>query len=417
MEGNEVKDKKALKIINIIVSIIFSIFIVFEIFIFISYFAKKNNTIYLCGGLPYIALYSDDEYNFEDGDLVITYKEQLFNDKVVLKHDKNNITVILTGEQFKLNKNKENASNIFSVKIHWLGKFILFMRELYVVLVTIIIVAAIYLIMFVLRSQSNNEYTEQYKKTRIIKDVAILVFIICTYIDIFLIGKIDYKFTKDEKNIYGMNAIQDKNTVENNLTNDIGNTIENVDNNVNNSITIKNNINGSNVNNNRNNNNNGKDNSSNSGSNGDSNDDIVDTGINFEVTENSKSWSQIENLGIFKDEFLKSNKIYPGISGKYEFKVENKSDFYINYKINMEVLSNYNVNLKYKIIKNGEYINNEYKYINEINIPNYDIANGSKDTYIIEWKWIDNDSADTLAGQNADLVKYSLKISISGSQK
>ena len=61
MEGNEVKDKKALKIINIIVSIIFSIFIIFEIFIFISYFAKKNNTIYLCGGLPYIALYSDDE--------------------------------------------------------------------------------------------------------------------------------------------------------------------------------------------------------------------------------------------------------------------------------------------------------------------------------------------------------------------
>ena len=163
------------------------------------------------------------------------------------------------------------------------------------------------------------------------------------------------------------------------------------------------------MNNNRNNNNDSKDNSS--------NDDIIDTGINFEVTENSKSWSQIENLGIFKNEFLKSNKIYPGISGKYEFKVENKSDFYINYKINMEVLSNYNVNLKYKIIKNGEYLNTEYKYINEINIPNYDLANGSKDTYIIEWKWIDNDSADTLAGQNADLVKYSLKISITGSQK
>ena len=363
----------------------------------------------MCGGLPYIALYSDDEYNFEDGDLVITYKEQLFNDKVVLKHDKNNITVILTGEQFKLNKNKENASNIFSVKIHWLGKFILFMRELYAVLVTIIIVLAIYLIMFILRFQSNNEYTKQYKTIRIIKDVIILAFIICAYIDIFLIGKIDYKFAKDEKNIYGMNTIQEQNTIENNFTNDIGNTTENVENNVNNSNIVKNNINGSNVNNNRNNNNDSKDNSS--------NDDIIDTGINFEVTENSKSWSQIENLGIFKNEFLKSNKIYPGISGKYEFKVENKSDFYINYKINMEVLSNYNVNLKYKIIKNGEYLNTEYKYINEINIPNYDLANGSKDTYIIEWKWIDNDSADTLAGQNAELVKYSLKISITGSQK
>ena len=83
--------------------------------------------------------------------------------------------------------------------------------------------------------------------------------------------------------------------------------------------------------------------------------------------------------------------------------------------INDEVI--HGVPSKNKIIKNGEYLNTEYKYINEINIPNYDLANGSKDTYIIEWKWIDNDSADTLAGQNADLVKYSLKISISGSQK
>ena len=65
----------------------------------------------------------------------------------------------------------------------------------------------------------------------------------------------------------------------------------------------------------------------------------------------------------------------------------------------------------------GNNMQQALEYINEINIPNYDLANGSKDTYIIEWKWIDNDSADTLAGQNADLVKYSLKISITGSQK
>ena len=53
------------------------------------------------------------------------------------------------------------------------------------------LVSAIYLIMFILRFQSNNEYTKQYKTIRIIKDVIILAFIICSYIDIFLIGKID----------------------------------------------------------------------------------------------------------------------------------------------------------------------------------------------------------------------------------
>ena len=400
MEEKEVKDRKKLKIVNIIVSIIFSILIIFEVFIFISYFTKKDNTIHIFGKMPYIALYSDETYGFNYGDFVITQDKKLFNN-IVLKYEKDGNVVIIKGEEN--NKSDKSTLDIFKIKLEKLGIIILFMREQYVILSLEIILTLICLIIYVIRSQSKNEYTKDYRMIRRIKDIVILVFFIMTYVNIFMIGKVNYKSGDSNNDKFAMNTVPEQNIVKNNVDNNVNNNLQNdINNNVNNNVN----------NNSRNNSNSNSNNNSNSGSN-----EIIDSDINFVVTEDSKSWNQIGNLGIFKNAYSNSNKIYPGISGKYEFKVENKSDFYINYKINMEVLSNYNVNLKYKIIKNGEYLNTEYKYINEINIPNYDLANGSKDTYIIEWKWIDNDSADTLAGQNADLVKYSLKISITGSQK
>lgn len=400
MEEKEVKDRKKLKIVNIIVSIIFSILIIFEVFIFISYFTKKDNTIHIFGKMPYIALYSDETYGFNYGDLVITQDENLFNN-IVLKYEKDGNVVIIKGEENK--KSEKSTLDIFKIKLEKLGIIILFMREQYVILSLEIILTLICLIIYVIRSQSKNEYTKDYRMIRRIKDIVILVFFIMTYVNIFMIGKVNYKSGDSNNDKFAMNTVPEQNIVKNNVDNNVNNNSQNgINNNVNNNVN----------NNSRNNSNSNSNNNSNSGSN-----EIIDSDINFVVTEDSKSWNQIGNLGIFKNAYSNSNKIYPGISGKYEFKVENKSDFYINYKINMEVLSNYNVNLKYKIIKNGEYLNTEYKYINEINIPNYDLANGSKDTYIIEWKWIDDDQSDTLAGQNADLVKYSLKISISGSQK
>lgn len=400
-----IKEKKSIRIMNIILSVLFSIFIVLEIFILISYFTQKVNSINICGGIPYVALYSDESYGFNDGDLIITFDKNILKDKIIKEYGENGKIIITTGTDYNLLNSTKDANKIFSIKIHNLGKFILFIRELYSILVITILISVIYLMIYIFRFKNNEYYTDRYKRIREIKDIVIFIFIVTTYITMFFIGKATYKNEKKsndnikeyvERNIIDQNTnTQDDNTVNTENTTNIGNNVNNIITNYN-----KGN-NGTNDNN---------DNNS-------TNDNIIDSDINFIVTENSKSWNQLSNLNIFKDEYSKSNKIYPGLSGKYEFRVENKSDFEVEYKINMQVLKNADINLKYKIIKNGVYLNNEYMDIDKISIPNYDISSGKIDTYVIDWKWVDNDSVDTEIGKNAEKINYILKILVNASQK
>ncbi len=391
-----IKERKSIRIMNIILSVLFSIFIVLEIFILISYFTQKVNSINICGGIPYVALYSDESYGFNDGDLIITFDKNILKDKIIKEYGENGKIIITTGTDYNLLNSTKDANKIFSIKIHNLGKFILFIRELYSILVITILISVIYLMIYIFRFKNNEYYTDRYKRIREIKDIVIFIFIVTTYITMFFIGKATYKNEKKsndnikeyvERNIIDQNTnTQDDNTVNTENTTNIGNNVNNI-------IT-----------------------NYNKGNNG-TNDNIIDSDINFIVTENSKSWNQLSNLNIFKDEYSRSNKIYPGLSGKYEFRVENKSDFEVEYKINMQALKNADINLKYKIIKNGIYLNNEYMDIDKIFIPNYDISSGKVDTYVIDWKWIDNDSVDTEIGKNAEKINYILKILVNASQK
>ena len=391
-----IKERKSIRIMNIILSVLFSIFIVLEIFILISYFTQKVNSINICGGIPYVALYSDESYGFNDGDLIITFDKNILKDKIIKEYGENGKIIITTGTDYNLLNSTKDANKIFSIKIHNLGKFILFIRELYSILVITILISVIYLMIYIFRFKNNEYYTDRYKRIREIKDIVIFIFIVTTYITMFFIGKATYKNEKKsndnikeyvERNIIDQNTnTQDDNTVNTENTTNIGNNVNNI-------IT-----------------------NDNKGNNG-TNDNIIDSDINFIVTENSKSWNQLSNLNIFKDEYSRSNKIYPGLSGKYEFRVENKSDFEVEYKINMQALKNADINLKYKIIKNGIYLNNEYMDIDKIFIPNYDISSGKVDTYVIDWKWIDNDSVDTEIGKNAEKINYILKILVNASQK
>lgn len=391
-----IKEKKSIRIMNIILSVLFSIFIVLEIFILISYFTQKVNSINICGGIPYVALYSDESYGFNDGDLIITFDKNILKDKIIKEYGENGKIIITTGTDYNLLNSTKDANKIFSIKIHNLGKFILFIRELYSILVITILISVIYLMIYIFRFKNNEYYTDRYKRIREVKDIVIFIFIVTTYITMFFIGKATYKNEKNsndnikefvEKNIVDQNTnTQDDNTVNTENTTNIGNNVNNI-------ITNDNKGNNS------------------------TKDNIIDSDINFIVTENSKSWNQLSNLNIFKDEYSKSNKIYPGLSGKYEFRVENKSDFEVEYKINMQVLKNADINLKYKIIKNGVYLNNEYMDIDKISIPNYDISSGKIDTYVIDWKWVDNDSVDTEIGKNAEKINYILKILVNASQK
>lgn len=399
----ETKNKKKVNILNIFICILFSIFIIFEICIWIMSFHK--NTINICGYMPYITMYQDKAYGFKEGDLAITNKKDIFNDEVVYKNLYNGDIIILTGNEYDelKNKSKYNAEDIFNLIIKKAGKVILFLREPYIVLIVTILIELVCIIIYTVRASKDDELDKKYKRIRNIKDILIIIFIITTYISIFLIGKIN---TKNSNNKNAYTGTLPENVINNTDANNVSeNSINNIESNTNTNYTQ---------------NKNGNFSTTSGGSSTNSNENtgkVIDTDIEFIVTDSSKSWSQMENLNIFRnDYFYNENKIFPGMIGKYEFNVENKSKYNFKYKISFEEQNNYGINLKYKLIKNGQYLNNEYKSANELNHEECWLSSSSKDVYILEWKWVDNDN-DTQIGENANNVNYNLKISVVGEQE
>ena len=122
-----------------------------------------------------------------------------------------------------------------------------------------------------------------------------------------------------------------------------------------------------------------------------------------------------QTLPIFNNEYFNgTNKIAPGVSGSYDFKVHNESDTNLKYYIKMTEKSEYKVNLKYRLKKEGEYVlGSDTKWVSakelKTKFSNIDIE--GIDNYTLDWKWFDDDKNDYKAGKYMT-SDYSLKITI-----
>lgn len=427
---NKVDKRKTYNIINIILSVIFAIIILFEVVVWIITFINDNSTINIYGSKPYIVKYDDSVYGFKYGDLAIAKElknnsEYVNNTGIVYKtsYKNNNKAVILRQQDFE--QIKSNSLSRYEGKykhsIKKLGKVILFFKELYAVIMTIIIVALICVIIFLLRKNSKEELSKEYIRNRRIKDILIILFITTTYVSIFFIGELvensGYEIIKDNTNNNLLdntaNNVIENNTIENNtVENNINETIQNGTTN-----TGKTNINTGKQNGNENNSQNGSQNSGENDNNKPNENVPVDTGIDFEVTEKEKTWNQLQELSIFNNKYFNGqNKIAPGVSGSYEFKVHNKSKYNMRYKVKFSENNNYNINLQYKIKRNGQYLNTEYARIQNLNFDSISLNSYGTDVYTIEWKWIDS-SNDTEIGNNAENVVYNLMINVTGEKE
>lgn len=382
----EKKNKKVFNIINIITFVLLGILIFIQVFIWTVTFFKDNSTINIFGYKPYIASYDDNLLDFEQGDLVIGKElddkdEYIYNSEIIYKqHYRNNRNaVILRSANYNIveKNSKSRIEGFVDFIIENLGKIILFFREIYIVLIVAFALAITGILIYIKRTNKDEDLDKKYIRNRRIRDISIILFIVTTYISIFLIGKLN-------KNI-GTEAI----TLDTNAQ---------VDNTVSNSVynnTITNNITNNNI----------------------IQDGVIDTGIVFTVTENGKSWNQIKDLSIFENNyFYRENKIAPGVSGSYEFKVENQSEYNMKYIVNIKEKNDYGVNLKYKIKINGQYLNNTYQSIDEIDFYQQVLKSFGIDVYTIEWKWVDS-AIDTQIGENADVVKYNLRINVTGQRQ
>lgn len=146
---------------------------------------------------------------------------------------------------------------------------------------------------------------------------------------------------------------------------------------------------------------------------------IVNNKDRIKVFQNGETeWSELKELDIFKNSYFSDAKIAPGVSGIYSFTIENISDNACVYNINYTEENNYNINMVYKLKKNGVYItgdnNNWVKYDN-LDISNINLNANANDIYTIEWKWEDSDN-DTKIGETEG-ANYKMFINVYAQEK
>lgn len=125
------------------------------------------------------------------------------------------------------------------------------------------------------------------------------------------------------------------------------------------------------------------------------------------ISDKNGNYVYQQNLKIFENAaFEYKNIIAPGTSNTYQFVVHNNMNIDLNYNIKMYEVSKYNINLKYRLRKNGKYvIGNDKKWVSadELKTDFSKIKSDASDKYSLDWKWPyegGKDNEDTKAGRN-----------------
>lgn len=141
-------------------------------------------------------------------------------------------------------------------------------------------------------------------------------------------------------------------------------------------------------------------------SNGKNNKDVEQ----INVTDDNIVWKSKNQLRIFSNPFYDmDNKIAPGDSNTYQFAIINSTNNNIMYNIDFIEINNNNINMKYRLRRNNEYLINDYVSYNELKQQNIKLGKNSNDTYYLEWKWFSSEDDNDLANiKNA----YELSIEI-----
>ena len=132
---------------------------------------------------------------------------------------------------------------------------------------------------------------------------------------------------------------------------------------------------------------------------------------NLFVFDDYKLWDAKE-LRIFDNPAYEyRNIIAPGSQNSYTFVIKNDNDFDVNVDILFTENNKNKINMKYKLIHDGNYLlgtNSKYVDINSKKIRNLDIPAYGEEIYNLDWKWIDS-SNDTKIGFDKN-SKYKLSI-------
>ena len=128
-------------------------------------------------------------------------------------------------------------------------------------------------------------------------------------------------------------------------------------------------------------------------------------------------YSNSKELRIFSNPAYEFREmIAPTSTNVYQFVVRNNNDFNIKYAIIMSEENEYDINMRYRLKLDGEYVRGDSTHwvdYNELDLNDLKLASKSNNVYQLEWKWFES-SNDTYVGEVADT--YSLRISFTGVQ-
>ena len=151
--------------------------------------------------------------------------------------------------------------------------------------------------------------------------------------------------------------------------------------------------------------------------NGDTDTDVEREGIVY-VDDKNGRYTYQKTLKIFENAaFEYTNKIAPGVSNSYDFKVHNETENTIRYNIEFAEDSEYAINMRYRLKRAGNYIvGNDSTWVSASELASAfkELAMDGVDSYTLDWEWpyeSGRDALDTEIGEKM-ASEYSLEIKI-----
>ena len=134
------------------------------------------------------------------------------------------------------------------------------------------------------------------------------------------------------------------------------------------------------------------------------------------VYDKDGQYAYHQQLDIFSNPFYEyESKIAPGVSNTYSFVVRNDSNASASYAIEMYKTCDYDINLTYRLKKNGEYVigdDNNWVTAEQLKTEFSRLSSNNNDSYMLDWKWeyeAGRDDVDTYIGENmTDEYKLSI---------
>ena len=145
------------------------------------------------------------------------------------------------------------------------------------------------------------------------------------------------------------------------------------------------------------------------------NDDDSQEELIIKVFDQNKTWSENTNLNLFEDSaYVVKGKIAPESSGTYQFVIKNSTTFNVDYMLDFSEINNSNINMKYRLKKNNDYVVSDWVTFSLLKQENIRLNSKSSDTYYLEWKWYGSSNDNSIGNDLSS--KYGLSIDINAVQ-